>query len=214
VDERHTLSKQWLLDRITIEMGGRAAEMIVFGHLTTGAKGDIDMATSKARKMVCEWGLSEELGPLAFGQAQEQIFLGRELSQHRDYSEETAILIDKEVRRIVDECYERAESLLRENRSKLNLLAEALVERELLTGDEAKTILEDGKLPEKRRSPRRRRRPRSDGPDESPIAVDDAAARRKQEAAGRAQPERGESPAPAAREKTERSGTLPDPPKP
>ena len=113
-------------------MGGRAAEETALGHMTTGAGNDIERATELARKMVCEWGMSDALGPLAFGKKEEQIFLGREIAQHRDYSESTAIEIDREVRRMVTENYDRAKSLLKEHFHVLKALAEDLLERETL----------------------------------------------------------------------------------
>jgi cell division protease FtsH len=141
MDDRHNFSKSMLLAEIAVFLGGRAAERTVFEDLTTGAKADIDKASSIARKMVCEWGMSEELGPLSFGPKEEQIFLGREIAQHRDYSEQTAVLIDKEVRRIVDEAGELAEKLIRDNRSKLEDLANALLEREILDREEIDMVL-------------------------------------------------------------------------
>jgi len=182
VDERHSWSKDYLLGRVAIALGGRAAEKIVFGHLTTGAADDLRKVTRLARKMVCEWGMSEKLGSLQFGEREEQIFLGREIAQHRDYSEETAELIDLEVRRIVDECHERAETLLRENQDKLRILAEALIERELLNGEEVKTLLSEGRLPEKRRSTRRRRRPSQtpDGTQPAPVTQGEGGPARRQ----------------------------------
>jgi cell division protease FtsH len=98
---------------IAYAMGGRAAEKIVFNELTTGAGNDIERATALARKMVCEWGMSDKLGPLTFGKKEEEIFLGREIAQHRDYSEKTAIIIDEEVKKIVDSAMDRAEKILR-----------------------------------------------------------------------------------------------------
>jgi cell division protease FtsH len=141
IDDRHNLSKSILLAEIAVFLGGRAAERIVFDDLTTGAKADIDKATNIARKMVCEWGMSEELGPLSFGPKEEQIFLGREIAQHRDYSEQTALLIDKEVRKIVDEAGEHAERLIRDNRGRLEDLANALLEKEILDRDEIDRVL-------------------------------------------------------------------------
>jgi cell division protease FtsH len=146
VDDRHNLSKSMLTAQIAVLLGGRSAELAVFEDTTTGAKADIDQATNIARRMVCEWGMSEQLGPLSFGQKEEQIFLGREIAQHRDYSEQTALLIDKEVRRIVDEAGERAMKLIREHIKQLKNLANALLEREILDGDEIEKVLKDEKL--------------------------------------------------------------------
>ena len=131
-DDRHTYSKDYLLDRIAILMGGRVAEEITFNQRTTGASNDIERATQLARRMVCEWGMSENMGPLSFGKREEQVFLGRDIAQHRDYSEQTAIRIDNEVRRIVEDNYERARLILTENVAVLTKIAEDLLERETL----------------------------------------------------------------------------------
>jgi cell division protease FtsH len=144
IDERHIYSKEYLTTNITTLMGGRAAEGIVLKRFTTGAGNDIEKATELARKMVCEWGMSESMGPLAFGQKEEQIFLGREISQHRDYSEKTAQEIDKEIKGIVMGCYERAEQLLKKNIKRLHALAKTLLERESLTGEEIDQIIRKG----------------------------------------------------------------------
>jgi cell division protease FtsH len=152
VDDRHSFSRTWLLGRIAVALGGRAAEKIVFNDLTTGAQEDIEKATTIARKMVCEWGMSEEVGPLAFGPKEEQIFLGREIAQHRDYSEQTAISIDREVRKVVDEALGQAERIVSENLSKLNDLANALLEREILDRDEIDRIFRGEQLPASTRS--------------------------------------------------------------
>jgi cell division protease FtsH len=137
-----------------VKLGGRAAEKIVFNQLTTGAGGDIDDATRWARSMVCEWGMSDRLGPVTFGKKEEEIFLGREIAKHRDYSEETAILIDEEVKRIVEAQERRSEALLRANVAKLHRLAKALLEREILDSKEIDQVLQIRK-PHARR-PRRR----------------------------------------------------------
>jgi len=144
IDERHIYPKEYLITNITTLMGGRAAEGLVLKRFTTGAGNDIEKATELARKMVCEWGMSESLGPLAFGQKEEQIFLGREISQHRDYSEKTAQEIDQEIRGIVMGCYERAEQLLKKNIKRLHALAKTLLERESLTGEEIDQIIQEG----------------------------------------------------------------------
>lgn len=143
-DERHIYSKDHLITNITTLMGGRAAEGLILKRFTTGAGNDIEKATELARKMVCEWGMSDALGPLAFGQKDEQIFLGREISQHRDYSETTAQEIDREVKRIVTECYERAEKVLKKNINILHQLAESLLSRESLSGEEIDQIIQVG----------------------------------------------------------------------
>jgi cell division protease FtsH len=147
LDERHTYSKQYCLNVLTQLMGGRAADELVLGEMTTGAGDDIERATELARKMVCEWGMSDELGPLTFGQKEEQIFLGREIAQRRDYSEQTAQLIDREVRRLVEESYQRARTLLEDNSSTLRSLAQALLEREILDGSDIDKIVRGEKLP-------------------------------------------------------------------
>jgi cell division protease FtsH len=147
IDEKHTYSKEYLEAMIAYAMGGRAAEKIVFNQLTTGAGNDIERSTALARKMVCEWGMSEKLGPVTFGKKEEEIFLGREISQHRDYSEETAIQIDTEVKKIVDKAMETAMRILSENTELMNRLAEALLEREILDGDEIDRIIKGETLP-------------------------------------------------------------------
>ncbi|MDY6950887.1 MAG: ATP-dependent zinc metalloprotease FtsH [Thermodesulfobacteriota bacterium] len=141
MDEKHTYPKQYLINNLAVLMGGRAAEELVLDELTTGAGNDIDRATETARKMVCEWGMSEKLGPLSFGQKEEQIFLGREFAQHRDYSEETAVLIDKEIRDLVSGAHQRARKILEENMDTLHALAEALLERETLTEKDIDAII-------------------------------------------------------------------------
>jgi cell division protease FtsH len=147
IDEKHTYSKEYLEAMIAYAMGGRAAEKIVFNQLTTGAGNDIERATALARKMVCEWGMSEKLGPLTFGKKEEEIFLGREISQHRDYSEETAIMIDSEVKKIVNRGMERAEKVLMDNMETLHRLSAALLEREILDSDEIDKVMRSESLP-------------------------------------------------------------------
>jgi cell division protease FtsH len=141
VDEKHTYPKTYLLNNLAVLMGGRAAEELVLNEMTSGAGNDIGRATEMARKMVCEWGMSEGLGPLSFGHKEEQIFLGREFAQHRDYSEETAILIDKEVTQFVSEAYEKAKKILGEHMDILHGLAQALLERETLTENDIDAII-------------------------------------------------------------------------
>ncbi len=140
-DDRHTYSRDYLMTRLAMMFGGRAAEELIFGHMTTGAGDDIEKATVLARKMVCEWGMSKELGPMTFGRREEQVFLGRDIGHQRDYSEHTAIEIDREVRRIVEESYQRARSLLAENIKALHAVAEQLLEKEVLDGSEVVEIL-------------------------------------------------------------------------
>ena len=146
IDEKHTYSKKYLETKLLHILGGRVAEKLVFNELTTGAGNDIERATELARKMVCEWGMSERLGPLTFGKKEGQIFLGREIATHRDYSEDTAQEIDKEVRRIVEEAEEETTKLLSANLDKLHLLANALLEKEILDGEEIDKILRGEKL--------------------------------------------------------------------
>lgn len=141
LDDKYTYTKDYLLTSITILMGGRSAEELVLKDRTTGAGNDLERATELARKMVCEWGMSDELGPLTFGKKEEQIFLGREIAQHRDYSEETAIKIDQEVNKIVTSSYEKAKRLIIENVNALHRLASALLEKESLDGKEIDEII-------------------------------------------------------------------------
>jgi len=147
LDDRHTYSRDYLISQIAVLMGGRAAEEIFLGHLTTGAGNDIERATDLARKMVCEWGMSETLGPLTFGQKEEQIFLGKEFARHKDYSEETARNIDSEIRRIVTENYEKAKKVVQENQETVAHIAEALLERETLDAAEIEALIEGRELP-------------------------------------------------------------------
>ena len=141
MDDKYNYSKDYLVSRITILLGGRAAEEIVLNQQTTGAGDDLEKATEMARKMVCEWGMSDKLGPLTFGKNEEHIFLGREVARTKDYSEDTAILIDREIKGIVFECANRARQILDENIEKLHALARALLERESLDGEEIARIL-------------------------------------------------------------------------
>jgi cell division protease FtsH len=150
--DKHTYTKEFLEGTLAVLMGGRTAEEIFLGHITTGAGNDIERATDIARNMVCEWGMSN-MGPLAYGKKEEAIFLGREIAQHRDFSEDTALHIDKEVKRIVSEAYDKAHSLLSNNRDLLDRIATALLEREVLDANEVKMLMEGKPLPEKVRTP-------------------------------------------------------------
>lgn len=141
LDEKHTYPKDYLLNSLCILMGGRAAEEIVLGMQTTGAGNDIERATTLARKMVCDFGMSDSLGPLTFGKKEEQIFLGREISQHRDYSELTAQKIDEEVRRLITDAYAKTSNLIKDNLEVLHQLAGALLEKETLDGKQIEEIL-------------------------------------------------------------------------
>ncbi|MFH1351207.1 MAG: ATP-dependent zinc metalloprotease FtsH [Pseudomonadota bacterium] len=145
VDERHTYPKDYLLNNISILMGGRAAEVIVLKMQTTGAGNDIERASDLARRMVCDYGMSENLGPLAFGKKEEQIFLGREIAQHRDYSELTAQKIDEEVNNIVTGAYKKTSQMIEDNLDTLHRLAKALLEHETLDSKEINKIMEEGK---------------------------------------------------------------------
>ncbi len=141
IDERHTYSRDYLVDRIAVLLGGRAAEEICLGRLTTGAGDDIQKATDLARRMVCKWGMSDRLGPLTFGREEEQVFLGKEISSHKDYSESTAVEIDEEVREIVRSNLERAKKIVRDDREALERVTEALLVREVLGGEELAALL-------------------------------------------------------------------------
>ena len=143
-DDRHNYSKDFLYNNLAILMGGRVAEELVLHAVTTGAGNDLERATDLARKMVCEWGMSEKLGPLTFGRKEEEIFLGREIATKRDFSEQVALEIDHEVRRLVTENYERAKRILTDNMTSLKALAEALLEKEVLDALEIDQILIQG----------------------------------------------------------------------
>jgi cell division protease FtsH len=152
-EEKHNWSREQILDRIAVSMGGRIAEEVMFGQITTGAQNDIEQATELSRKMVCEWGMSEALGPLTYGKKEEQIFLGKEFNRHQDYSEATALKIDAEIKRIVTEQYERANQLLTEKRPQLVAVAEALLEYEVLDAPQLHQILAGEALTIKRPAP-------------------------------------------------------------
>ena len=141
MDEKHTYPREYLLTNLVILFGGRVAEELVLEHMTTGAGNDIEKATDLARRMVCEWGMSEKLGPMTFGKKEEEIFLGRDFTQKVDYSESTAIEIDAEVRRIIQESYHRAKDLLKTNLRLLHKVAEKLLEKEVLDGSEIDAIV-------------------------------------------------------------------------
>ena len=141
IDERHTYPREYLLTNLVILFGGRVAEELVLEHTTTGAGNDIEKATDLARRMVCEWGMSEKLGPMTFGKKEEEIFLGRDFTQKTDYSKSTAVEIDAEVRRIILESYHRAKDLLKTNLRLLHKVAEQLLEKEVLDGSEIDAIV-------------------------------------------------------------------------
>jgi cell division protease FtsH len=143
IDERHTYSKEYLLDSIAILLGGRAAEEIVLNHRTTGAGNDIERATDIARKMICEWGMSDVMGPLNYGRKEEPVFLGKEIQRQRDFSETTANGIDAELKAIVSGCFERARGLILQNIDALHAVAAALLDKEALDGQEIDKILQE-----------------------------------------------------------------------
>ncbi len=143
MDEKHTYPRGYLLNNLVILFGGRVAEELVLEHMTTGAGNDIEKATDLARRMVCEWGMSEKLGPMTFGKKEEEIFLGRDFTQKVDYSENTAIEIDAEVRRIIQESYHRAKDLLKANIGLLHKVAGTLLEKEVLDGSEIDAIVRE-----------------------------------------------------------------------
>ena len=143
IDDRYTYSKDYLLKTLDVLLGGRAAEEIALKHMTTGAGNDLERATELARRMVTEWGMSEKLGPLTFGKKDEQIFLGREIAKHKDYSEKTATDIDEEVKRLVIEAYERAKAVVSENFDFLDALAKALLEKETLDAVEIEALVKE-----------------------------------------------------------------------
>ncbi|MAQ74018.1 MAG: cell division protein FtsH [Candidatus Marinimicrobia bacterium] len=149
IDEKHGYSRQYIEGRLAILMGGRAAEELIFDELTTGAGNDIEQATKIARKMVCEWGMSDVLGPMTFGKKNEEIFLGREIQSHRDYSEVTARMIDEEVVRVVRKAQSKAKQVLNNNINQLHNLAKALLEYETIDGDEVITVMEGEKISRK-----------------------------------------------------------------
>jgi cell division protease FtsH len=145
-DDRHNYTKDYLSNTLAILMGGRVAEELVFKNITTGAGNDLERATDLARKMVCEWGMSETLGPLTFGKKDEEIFLGREIATRRDFSEQVAEQIDREIKRLVTENYERTKRLLTEHMHILKALAEALLEKEVLDAPDIDKIVQQGLL--------------------------------------------------------------------
>jgi cell division protease FtsH len=160
-EDKYTMRKNELLDNLVVDMGGRVAEEIVFGDVTSGARGDIQMATRLARKMVCEWGMSEKMGMVEYGEHEDYVFLGRDLSRARDYSEATAQEIDREVRKLCDDAYQRAMTLLMQHRETLEAIAKALLEYETLDGSQIRDIIKYGKMNNPPAGPTR---PRKDPP--------------------------------------------------
>jgi cell division protease FtsH len=146
IDEKHTYSKEYLEAVIGYALGGRAAEKIIFNRITTGAGNDIERATDLARKMVCDWGMSDKLGPLKYGQGDHEVFLGRDMANHKTYSDTTNRVIDEEIRNIVEQGMIKAENILRENIEVLHKLAAELLVRETLTAEEIDTIISGGTL--------------------------------------------------------------------
>jgi cell division protease FtsH len=145
-EDKYNMRKLELIDSLCVTMGGRVAEELVFGDVTSGARGDIKQATGMARKMVCEWGMSEKLGMVEYGEHDDYVFLGRELSRQRDYSEATAQEIDREVRKLCDDAYRRATELLSRYREKLDAIAKALLEFETLDGSQIRDIIDSGSM--------------------------------------------------------------------
>ncbi|HWQ10340.1 MAG TPA: hypothetical protein VN436_14565, partial [Holophaga sp.] len=146
-DDRHNYSRDFLQNNLAMLMGGRVAEELVLNQMTTGAGNDIERATTLARKMVCSWGMSETLGPLSYGERDNEIFLGKDLVHHKNFSEETSRLIDAEVRKIVEAAYRRARGILENEREALELVARALLERETISGDDIDRLLRGEILP-------------------------------------------------------------------
>jgi cell division protease FtsH len=147
IDDKHNYSRTWCINTIVIMLGGRSAERIVFNELSTGSGNDLEKATALARKMVCEWGMSDKLGPLTFGSQDQEIFLGRDYGHIKNYSEQTAKLIDSEIRVLVDGASQKAQALLRKNLKALHALAAALLERECLDGEQVELIIKGQALP-------------------------------------------------------------------
>jgi cell division protease FtsH len=153
-EDRHTHTKGWAENRIAVALGGRIAEEVVLDTMTTGAKNDIEVSTELARAMVCEWGMSARIGPLAFGKKEEAIFLGREIAQHQEFSEQTALEIDQEIKRFVVEAYDKARALIEQNLDTLHGLAQALLEHEVLDGGQIDLVMQGKPLPAKASSHR------------------------------------------------------------
>jgi len=162
LDERHTYSKRYCENALAVMLGGRAADVLIGSEPTTGSGDDIERATNLARQMVCEWGMSEKLGPMTFGQKEEPLFLGREVVAHRAYSEKIAVAVDEEIQKIIDTAYDRAKTSISENRKNLELIAQNLLEREILDGKEIEKLLKGESLgkPKRRSLQRKRSRPR------------------------------------------------------
>ncbi|GAH49817.1 unnamed protein product, partial [marine sediment metagenome] len=143
--DKYLISRLELIDKLTQLLGGRASEEIVIGDITTGAQNDLEKSTKIARQMVCEFGMSDKIGPLTLGGKQGAIFLGRDFSAHPDYSEQVAYEIDKEIRKLVDDAYDKAKDILSTHRSKLDLIAQNLIEKETLNKEQVEELLKDKK---------------------------------------------------------------------
>ncbi|HET9581460.1 MAG TPA: ATP-dependent zinc metalloprotease FtsH [Gemmatimonadota bacterium] len=208
VDERHIYTREWCEDQLTALLGGRAAEVLVLKATTTGAGDDLQRATDLARRMVTKWGMSEILGPLTYGDEPEQIFLGREIATHRDYSEETARVIDQEVKSIVAGAFERAHAILSENEGALHRLAESLLEREILDNEEIRLVIAGEELAPQPpiETPGRKSRPDDRGTGEAGLEAGDG------QVESDSHDERDEERVPA--DTTARAGRLARPPAP
>ncbi len=189
-EDRYYATRSELLDQLKALLGGRVAEAIVLGEISTGAQNDLERATALARKMICEYGMSDRLGPIAFGKRRDQVFMGRDFGHDKDYSEDVASEIDKEVRVFIEEAYSKTEELLSANMDKLHIIAEALLEKETLEGKEIEHLLKEGKLPEKKAEEDQGETPVAPL---TPVAAEEAPAA----AEGAAQPEAEADPKPA-----------------
>jgi len=147
VEEKHTHSRQYWFDQITVLLAGHVSEMIKFNEITTGSSNDIERATTIARSMVCEWGMSRKFGPMAIGKRNEQVFLGKEISHERNYSEQTAQLVDEEIHGILNECEKKAHELIESNRDRFETIARYLIERETLDAADIEMIMKGEALP-------------------------------------------------------------------
>ncbi|MBI3332656.1 MAG: ATP-dependent zinc metalloprotease FtsH [Candidatus Omnitrophica bacterium] len=141
LEDRYIMTRRELLAKLAVLLGGRAAEEMTFDEITTGAQNDLEMATEIARRMVCEYGMSDRLGSLTYGKREGMIFLGRDIAEERNYSDQTAVIIDQEIRRIIEECHQRAKGILNQHKDRLKRLSDTLLEKEVLDGDEAKRIV-------------------------------------------------------------------------
>lgn len=164
-EDRYYATRSELLEQLKVLLGGRVAEAVVLEEISTGAQNDLERATELVRKMICEYGMSETLGPITFGRRQEQVFLGRDISRDRNYSEEVAFAIDKEVRKYIEEAYAKTEEMLRTNLDKLHLIASALLERETLEGAELEQLLSEGRIEPKAKETE---------PDTAPVSAETA----------------------------------------